>query len=141
MGQRGTISDAAVQFEQQMSKQKPLPPANMTPEVRREWKRVTELLATRGLLDRLDEAGLHDYMTCWERLRECEALLTREGLVATAERGTVKHPAATLASQYRASLLAWSKELGLTLASRLRMQVERNLSPEARMHDPYGMLD
>ncbi|MBM3759213.1 MAG: phage terminase small subunit P27 family [Acidobacteria bacterium] len=141
MGQRGTISDAALRFEQGLAKEKPRPPANMSKESKREWERITTLLETRGLLDRLDEAGLHDYLTCWERLRECEALLTREGLVATAERGTVKHPAATLASQYRASLLAWSKELGLTLASRLRMQVERNLSPEARAHDPYGLLD
>ena len=138
MGLRGRISDTAVQHEQQLAKQQPDPPAGMSAASRREWERITTLLEGRGLLDRLDEAGLHDYLQCWERLRECEDLLTREGLTASTERGTVKHPAATLATQYRAALLAWSKELGLTLASRLRMQVERN-SPEAP--DPYGMLD
>lgn len=141
MGLRGRISDEAVGREMKLTKELPAKPKGLSAASSAEWDRVTTLLESRGLLDRLDQAGLHDYLTCWERLRECEALLTREGLTATTERGTVKHPAAMLATQYRASLLAWSKELGLTLASRLRMQLDRNLPDDLLAPDPYGLLD
>lgn len=140
MGLRGRISDGAIKREAGLQKSEPVAPKMLSKEERDEWNRVTSLLKQRGLLDRLDQVALHDYLKCWTRLRECEAEVSRDGLTVRTERGVVKNPACTLATQYRASLLAWSKELGLTIGSRLRMNWEAHRIDNG-MEDPFGDLD
>ncbi len=123
-----------------MRKSEPVPPKSLSKEERAEWNRVTGLLKQRGLLDRLDQVALHDYLKCWSRLKECEAEVSRDGLTVRTERGMVKNPACTLATQYRAALLAWSKELGLTIGARLRMNWEAH-KIDTGADDPFGLLD
>jgi P27 family predicted phage terminase small subunit len=98
-----------------------------------EWRRITTLLRSRGTLDALDETPLREYLTCWRRLREAEATLDAEGLLVSGSNGgTVRNPASMIAHQYRSALLAWSKELGLTPLSRLRMPMRSEAASENR---------
>jgi P27 family predicted phage terminase small subunit len=99
-----------------------------------EWQRVTNLLRDRNALDGLDQVGLHDYLQCWQRLRQCEAQIERDGVTVKGERGFVKHPAAQIARQYRDSLFAWSKELGLTYGSRQRLLIAKSKPEEKENH-------
>ena len=63
-------------------------------------------------------------MVCWERLRQCEQEISTYGvLVAGANGARVKNPAIQVARQYRDALFAWSKEIGLTFASRSRLSM------------------
>lgn len=130
MGQKGPVGlnsafnrkrDAHLSDEPEM-------PKGLSREAKAEWRRITRLLAIRSSLDALDQVALHDYITCWERLRECEAEITANGVMVEGVngRGRVKNPACQIARQYRDALLAWSREFGLTLSSRTRL----DLSPD-----------
>jgi P27 family predicted phage terminase small subunit len=91
------------------------------------------LLRDRGALDALDQAALGDYITCWQRLRECEQEIETHGLIVEGANGArVKNPAATLARNYRQSLLAWCKEFGLTFGSRTRLPMP--MRPEKELN-------
>jgi P27 family predicted phage terminase small subunit len=84
-------------------------------------------------LDALDETALREYLVCWRRLKEAETTLDVDGLLITGSNGgTVRNPASMIAHQYRSALLAWSKELGLTPLSRLRMPMRTEASSENR---------
>jgi P27 family predicted phage terminase small subunit len=100
----------------------PCAPEGLSIEALVEWDRVTGLLRDRGALDGLDQAALHDYITCWRRLKECEAEIQTHGLMVEGRAGErIKNPAATLARSYRGALLAWCKEFGFTFSSRTRI--------------------
>lgn len=116
----------------------PRMPEGLTNEGRREWLRITRLLRDRGALDALDQAGLHDYLLCWERLRQCEAEIEARGVLVDGERGKVKNPACQLARQYRDALLAWAKELGFTMTSRTRMGIPK---PASNRPNPFAKFD
>src|SRR5262249_42293350 len=109
----------------QSGSNEPQPPEAMTDEAQHEWSRIVALLRERNTLDALDQEALRDYLLCWQRLRECEAEITANGVLVSGGggRGVVKNPACQLARQYRDALVAWSRELGLTLASRTRLAV------------------
>jgi P27 family predicted phage terminase small subunit len=108
----------------------PRMPGDLSPDARKEWRRVTGLLRQRGVLDALDETALGDYITCWTRLRECEADIAARGVLVQGERGMVKNPACQLARQYRDSLVTWCREFGLTPQARERVRM-----PEVKSED------
>ena len=113
-------------------------PEGLNAECQREWDRVTGILLERGVLDDLDQAALADYIRCWQRLRAAEAEIDANGLVVPGANGArVKNPAATLARNYRAALLAWSKELGLTSASRLRCTIPGPVPKKPNRFDSF----
>ena len=102
----------------------PATPKDLTPAAKREWKRITSLLRARKSLDALDQAGLHDYLVCWQRLQTCEADIGARGVLVKTYRGSLaKNPSIQIARQYREHLLSWSKEFGFTIGSRSRLAV------------------
>ena len=122
----------------------PCAPEGLNEAALAEWLRVTGLLRDRGALDGLDQAALHDYITCWSRLKECEDEIEANGLMVEGRAGErVKNPAATLARNYRTSLLAWCKEFGLTFSSRTRIGMpnreEEKLNPFAELARSSGL--
>ncbi|WP_431903665.1 phage terminase small subunit P27 family [Nonomuraea sp. bgisy101] len=85
---------------------------------RGEWRRVVPVLTrTAGLAD-VDLAVLRDYCVCVARLDQCERAMAREGLLMQGERGWQKNGHTTIASQYRAQLKIYVRELGLSPSAR-----------------------
>jgi P27 family predicted phage terminase small subunit len=93
----------------------PDPPAALSADQGVEWRRVAAILRRRGTFEAA-ETALRDYIRCWGRLQQCEADIERRGVLVQGDRGMVKNPACQLAREYRAALLAWSRELSLTKA-------------------------
>ena len=110
-------------------------PIGLSEPAQAEWARLTGLLCERGALDAIDQVALADYLTCWQRLSEAESDIEARGLLVEGDRGPVKNPACQLARQYRTALAAWSKEFGLTPASRLRLPHQPARSSEKHEWD------
>lgn len=131
MGNRGPISVERKMKTSQVLEGTPEPVAaeGLSKEAEAEWRRITGLLRKRRVLDALDQAALRDYVVCWQRLRECEDMVARDGVLIEGARGLVKNPACQLARNYRDALLAWSKEFGLTVSSRQRLALPEERRP------------
>ncbi|WP_228646489.1 phage terminase small subunit P27 family [Microtetraspora sp. AC03309] len=88
---------------------------------RREWRRIVPVLRhTAGLAD-VDAHLLLDYCVCVARIDQCERELSLRGLLLEGERGWQKNGATTIASQYRAQLKVYIRELGLSPSARAGM--------------------
>jgi P27 family predicted phage terminase small subunit len=107
-------------------------PAGLPAAAQREWKRVVPFLEKAGVVNGYDQAALADYCLCVHRLAECEADVTKRGVLVEGERGKVKNPALQLAREYRNSIRQWCSEFGLTPSSRGRMNI-----PEPETEDEF----
>jgi P27 family predicted phage terminase small subunit len=84
----------------------------------REWRRIVPVLElTVGLAD-VDTAVLTDYCVAVARIDQCEREISETGLLVRGERGWQKNGAATIATQYRAQLACYVRELGLSPSAR-----------------------
>jgi len=100
-------------------------PAGMPLAARREWRRVVPILTRLGVASQVDRNALADYCLCVARLADAEAEIEKRGLLVDGERGKVKNPAAQLAREYRAAVVRWAVEFGLTPSSRTRLTVDK----------------
>ena len=107
-------------------------PHHMSPEARKEWRRVTPLLLELGLLTRIDRAALELYCRAYGRLQQVERALTAKQQLLL-ERG--QDPTDALMQQTPTGFL---RESALSRqAEGLSQQVDRYLasfgmSPSAR---------
>ncbi|WP_372411080.1 phage terminase small subunit P27 family [Streptomyces luteireticuli] len=83
-----------------------------------EWRRVVPVLEVTAGIGEVDHATVKDLCVCVARIDQAERDLSERGLMVTAERGTVKNGAATIAAQYRTQLSRYIRELGLSPSSR-----------------------
>ncbi|MEU8617045.1 phage terminase small subunit P27 family [Streptomyces sp. NPDC048623] len=83
-----------------------------------EWRRVVPVLGVAAGIGEVDHATVKDLCVCVARIDQAERDLSERGLMVTAERGTVKNGAATIAAQYRTQLARYIRELGLSPSSR-----------------------
>lgn len=98
-------------------------PAGMPLVARREWRRVVPILVRLGVASQVDRNALADYCLCVARLADAEADIEKRGLLVEGERGQVKNPSCQLAREYRAAVVRWAVEFGLTPSSRSRLSV------------------
>lgn len=84
-----------------------------------EWRRVVPVLEVAAGIGEVDHATVKDLCVCVARIDQAERDLSERGLMVTAERGTVKNGAATIAGQYRAQLARYIRELGLSPSARI----------------------
>lgn len=113
-------------------------------EARREWGRVTKLLAAQGRIAETDRATLAAYCETWANWVKISELHTKSrddeplnAFFMVGSRGSlVQHEAAKAQRQYAADLKELSKELGLTVASRLRLPATEGPKPV----DPFDEL-
>lgn len=85
------------------------------------WDTTIRQLDAMAIIGRVDATVVVDFCICSARLRECERLLAREGLVVKGERGSRRHPAIAAANAYRQQLRFYVGELGLSPSSRMRL--------------------
>ncbi len=71
----------------------------------------------------VDRTTVRDLCVCVARIDQAERDLSERGLMVTAERGTVKNGAATIATQYRGQLARYIRELGLSPSARTSITV------------------
>ncbi|WP_233518458.1 phage terminase small subunit P27 family [Streptomyces corynorhini] len=83
-----------------------------------EWRRVVPVLEAAAGIGEVDHATVKDLCVCVARIDQAERDLSERGLMVTAERGTVKNGAATIAAQYRTQLARYIRELGLSPSAR-----------------------
>ncbi|MFD5562022.1 phage terminase small subunit P27 family [Kitasatospora griseola] len=83
-----------------------------------EWRHVVPVLEVSAGLGEVDHSTVKDLCVCVARIDQAERDLSVRGLMVTAERGTVKNGAATIAAQYRSQLARYIRELGLSPSSR-----------------------
>lgn len=95
-----------------------------------EWALTVCELDRRGLLTQTDASTVVDYCLCHARVLQCERRLSNKGFVLPGANGPVKNPVAMLLNQWRRSLDGHRKELGLSPASRRRLNVEEPEPPD-----------
>ncbi|MYR92765.1 MULTISPECIES: P27 family phage terminase small subunit [unclassified Streptomyces] len=83
-----------------------------------EWRRLVPVLEITAGIGEVDYSTVKDACVCVARIDQTERDLSTRGLLVTAERGTVKNGAATIAAQYRSQLSRYIRELGLSPSSR-----------------------
>ncbi|MFI8810258.1 MULTISPECIES: phage terminase small subunit P27 family [unclassified Streptomyces] len=83
-----------------------------------EWRRVVPILEVAAGIGEVDHTTVKDLCVCVARIDQAERDLSERGLLVTAERGTVKNGAATIAAQYRTQLARYIRELGLSPSAR-----------------------
>ncbi|WP_327736188.1 phage terminase small subunit P27 family [Streptomyces nojiriensis] len=83
-----------------------------------EWRRIVPILEVTAGIGEVDHTTVKDLCICVARIDQAERDLSERGLIVTAERGTVKNGAATIAGQYRTQLARYIRELGLSPSAR-----------------------
>ncbi|MFD4995369.1 phage terminase small subunit P27 family [Streptomyces buecherae] len=82
------------------------------------WRRIVPILEVAAGIGEVDHTTVKDLCVCVARIDQAERDLSKRGLIVTAERGTVKNEAATIAGQYRNQLARYIRELGLSPSAR-----------------------
>jgi P27 family predicted phage terminase small subunit len=97
-------------------------PAHLSPEAKREWKRVSRELAGYGLLTRIDRAGLALYCEAWGRWVEAEEALRKYGVMIKAPSGfPMQSPYLAIANKAMEQIRAMLSEFGMSPSSRTRV--------------------
>jgi P27 family predicted phage terminase small subunit len=101
----------------------PSPPAHLNAAARREWRRMAPLLASLGLLSRLDRAALAAYCATYARWAASEAAIAKSGtIVAAPKSGTpMVNPYLGVAERALDRMAKLLTEFGLTPSSRARI--------------------
>lgn len=107
----------------------PACPSTLSSEARREWKRVTQELASVKVLTGIDRAAIHHYADLWGRWREALLIVKKEGMIVSNENGQYEHPASKIASRLSDQIHKYLCQFGLTPASRSRIQVTEQTEP------------
>lgn len=98
-----------------------------------EWRRIAPRLVAMGIAGDVDRQALADYCVCVARLAEAEADIQARGILVEGDRGMVKNPSCQLARDYRADVIRWAQQFGLTPSSRGRLDV-----PEPKPVDEFA---
>ena len=100
----------------------PKPPAHLSDEAKKEWRRAGKLLFDMGLVSELDRAALAAYCAAWGRWVEAEAALKQYGVVVKSPSGfPIQSPYLAIANKAMEQMRAFLLEFGLTPASRTRV--------------------
>lgn len=119
----------------------PSPPAELSADALREWRRVSRLLANLGIISRIDRAILATYCQAYGRWLQVERALIEStrvgsGLLVKKTSGDIQiSPLIKLANRMMADVARYATELGMTPSSRSR--VRANLHGEKDPTDHF----
>jgi P27 family predicted phage terminase small subunit len=100
----------------------PTCPSWLSPEARREWKRVAPELTRLQILTKLDQSALAGYCISYSQWRKAQEVLNDRGVVYVTHRGQIKpRPEVEIARVLGDMMRAFAAELGLSPTSRARM--------------------
>jgi len=96
------------------------------------WLKYSKILLDARVLKDSDAICLESLALCYQHWKGAEALITRDGYLVTASTGwQTANPAINIANQMLKQIRGFLNELGLTPASRSRLQVEPKKSDSA----------
>ena len=98
-------------------------PPHVVGEARAEWERITKELATLNILTELDTAALAAYCTLYARWMEAERKVAEEGATVKVHGQIVPNPYLGIANTALKMLRPLTQELGLSPASRIKLQI------------------
>ncbi len=121
-----------------LNKREPKPPAvtptcprHLSDEAKKEWRRVTPLLDTLGLLTKIDRAALAMYCEAWGRWVQAEEALRKFGVMVKSPNGfPMQSPYLAVANKAIDQMRGLLTEFGMSPASRTRISVEQPMSEE-----------
>ena len=118
-----------------MTKRGPQIPKWLSKEAQKEWRRVVPLIADR--LTESDFGMVESYCVAVGTVRECQAILSRDGLIIETDHGPKSHPAARMLNQASTTVKGLGAELGLSPKSR-RHSSDAPTKPEASGWEGYA---
>jgi len=99
----------------------PSMPATLTPEAKREWRRVAPALADMGILASIDRGVLIRYCTAWAEWVELDEQIRTAGRLVRGQGGTwVRTPLWLLRRDAASEATELGRQLNLTPVARLR---------------------
>ncbi len=114
----------------------PGPPAHLSVEARKAWKRLARDLHALGLLTRVDYDALAAYCETWATWVEAKRRLRESNLVLRSGERYVRNPLLIIIDESEKRMHRWLAEFGMTPSSRSRVQVEL----EEDEQDPMALL-
>ena len=139
MGLRGKPSfEAAVE-----SHEVPEAPDWLSTKQRETWDWLVPALIDAGIpLQQIDGAMLSVVCVVISRIRECEELIDRDGLIVKGSRGReCVNPAFRIAARQARALLQLSKRFGMDPASRQRLKLTRPQTESDRKTNLVDIFD
>ena len=118
---------------------RPVMPASLKGEARKEWQRVVPVLAQMGILATVDRAALIRYCHAWAEWLDIDAAIANSGRLLRGRDGTpVRNPLWAQRRDVAATLDVLSAQLGLTPMARLRHNI-RHEADERTEEVPPGV--
>ncbi len=97
-------------------------PSHLSPEAKREWRRLAKPLLSLGLLSHLDRAALALYCQAWGRWVEAERQLSKEGMIVRSPRGyPIQSPYLAIANKAWQQVQQSLAEFGMSPSTRSRV--------------------
>lgn len=105
----------------------PDPPDWLSTEQRETWDWIVPALLDAGVpLLKIDGVLLASVCVVMARIRQCEEIIERDGMIVKGSRGRERiHPAFRAAAQQSRALLQLSRKFGMDPASRQRLRLTR----------------
>lgn len=99
-------------------------------EAKKEWKRILKLLeAEKKEFTEKDLKALEGYVVSYSKWKKCEQIIDDKGFTFTTPNGyEQQRPEVSIANKAQQEMRSWMKELGLTEASRARMNKNNAIS-------------
>src|SRR5665213_222100 len=111
----------------------PVPPAELVPEARQEWERVSVELHALGILTGIDRAALAAYCQAYGRWTQAEQAIARMAardeltgglMIRTTNGNAIQNPLVGTANKAMADMVRYAAEFGMTPSARTRIEAQ-----------------
>lgn len=97
-------------------------PAWLEDEAKKEWKRMSKVLESMGLLTEMDMAAFAGYCQAYARWKEAEEFISQHGSMVRTPNGYLQQvPQVSIAQTNQKIMLKFCEQFGLTPSSRSRI--------------------
>ncbi|MBN1044902.1 phage terminase small subunit P27 family [Clostridium botulinum] len=105
-------------------------PSWLDVEAKKEWKRILKLLENeKKNFTPKDLKALEGYVVSYSKWKRCEQIIDEKGFTFTTPNGyEQQRPEVSIGNKAQQEMRSWMKELGLTEASRARMNKNNAIS-------------
>jgi P27 family predicted phage terminase small subunit len=91
-----------------------------------QWKRICAEMTELGVISRIERAAIERYCLAYQRERECELIVKKEGRFFTTLKGEKKeHPASRAGRDYSMQCIKMLIEFGMTPCARNKLNVKK----------------
>ena len=112
----------------------PSPPAHLSKEAKKEWRRTGRFLLEMGLISELDRPAFAAFCTAWARWVEAEEALQTHGILIKSPGGyPMQSPYLAVANKAMEQVRSLLSEFGMSPASRSRVTA----NPAPAEEDPF----